>query len=566
MSQRSGMRTGGQVLVDQLKLHRTDVVFTVPGESFLAVLDALFDARDEIGLIVCRQEGGAAYMAEAYGKLTGRPGVCFVTRGPGASNACVGVHTAYQDSTPMVLFVGQVARADFERQAFQEVDLRRMYGQLAKWVAQIEEPRRIPEFVARAFTVATSGRPGPVVLALPEDMLREEAQVADAATYKPVQASPGGAEMELMRDMLAAAKRPMMLIGGTTWNAQAVADITCFAAVNRIPTVNTFRRQDRFDSLHPCYAGDLGISPNPQLVARLKAADLILSIGTRLGETATDGYRLFAVPRPAQRLVHAYMGAEELGRVYQPDLPINAGMPQFAAAARMLRPVDSSRWAAGTEAAHEEYLDYTRPVANPGALQLAHIIVSLREQLPPDTIVTNGAGNYSGWVHRFWHFRQYGTQLAPTSGSMGYGVPAAVAAAILYPGRPVLSFSGDGCFLMNGQEIATAMHYRVKPIFFVINNGMYGTIRMHQEREYPTRVSGTTLTNPDFCALARAYGLHGETVERTEDFAEAFARARNSGRAALLELRLDPEAISPRISLSRLREQSLAKQPARPSK
>jgi acetolactate synthase I/II/III large subunit len=564
MNSRTAMRTGGQLLVQQLKIHQADTVFCVPGESFLAVLDALYDARGEIRLIACRQEGGAAYMADAYGKLTGRPGICFVTRGPGASNACVGVHTAYQDSTPMILFVGQVARSDYERQAFQEVDLRRMYGQLAKWVAQIEDACRIPEFVARAFALATSGRPGPVVLALPEDMLREEAVAADAAPYKTVQAAPGASELEQMREMLARAKRPIMILGGTTWTAPAVADLMSFAQDNQLATATTFRRQDRFDNLHPCYAGDLGIAPNPKLAARVEAADLVLAVGTRLGEAATDGYKYFSVPRPKQKLMHAYMGAEELGRVYQADLPINTGMAQFASAARSLKPVDSSGWAAATATAHQEYLDYTKPIPNPGAVQLAEIIAALREQLPPETIVCNGAGNYSGWVHRFWRFRSYSTQLAPTSGSMGYGVPAAVAAALVYPDRPVLSFSGDGCFLMNGQEIATAMHYALKPVFFVVNNGMYGTIRMHQEREYPGRVSGTMLTNPDFAALARAYGLHSETVERTEDFNGAFARARNSGRAALIELRLDPEAISTRISLSKLRELSLAKQGAQP--
>jgi len=560
MNTRSNMRTGGQLLVDQLKIHRTDTVFCVPGESFLAVLDALYDVRAEMRLIVCRQEGGAAYMADAYGKLTGSPGVCFVTRGPGASNACVGVHTAYQDSTPMLVFVGQVARSDYERQAFQEVDLRRMYGQLAKWVAQIEDARRIPEFVAHAFALATSGRPGPVVLALPEDMLREEAVAADAEPYNIVQAHPGASELGQMHEMLVKAKRPAMILGGTTWTSQAVADIMTFAQDNRLATATTFRRQDRFDNLHPCYAGDLGISPNPKLAAQIREADLVLAIGTRLGEAATDGYQHLAVPRPKQKLVHAYMGAEELGRVYQADLPINSGMGPFAAAARALRPVDSSGWAPATETAHREYLDYGKPVPNPGSLQLAEIIAALRAQLPPETIVCNGAGNYSGWVHRFWRFRNYGTQLAPTSGSMGYGVPAAVAAAIVYPDRPVLSFSGDGCFLMNGQEIATAVQYGLRPIFFVINNGMYGTIRMHQEREYPMRVSGTMLTNPDFAALGRAYGLHSETVERTEDFESAFARARAAGRAALIELRLDPEAISTRISLSKLRELSLAKQ------
>ncbi|MBV8055867.1 MAG: thiamine pyrophosphate-binding protein, partial [Deltaproteobacteria bacterium] len=395
MSTRTDIRTGGQLLVDQLKIHQADTVFCVPGESFLAVLDALYDARREIRLIVCRQEGGAAYMADAYGKLTGRPGVCFVTRGPGASNACVGVHTAYQDSTPMILFVGQVARSDIERQAFQEVDLRRMYGQLAKWVVQIEDARRIPEFVARAFALATSGRPGPVVLALPEDMLREEAMAADAEPYKIVQAYPGASELGHMRKMLAHAKCPIMILGGTTWTAQAVADIMTFAQDNRIPTATTFRRQDRFDNLHPCYAGDLGISPNPKLAAQVAAADLVLAVGTRLGEAATDGYKYLSVPRPEQRLVHAYMGAEELGRVYQADLPINTGMASFAAAARALKPVDSSRWAAATEAAHQEYLDYTKPIPNPGALELAEIIAALREQLPAETIVCNGAGNYS---------------------------------------------------------------------------------------------------------------------------------------------------------------------------
>jgi acetolactate synthase-1/2/3 large subunit len=563
MNIQAGIRTGGQLLVDQLRIHRTDTVFCVPGESFLAVLDALYDARGEIRLIVCRQEGGAAYMADAYGKLTGRPGICFVTRGPGASNACVGVHTAYQDSTPMILFVGQVARSDYERQAFQEVDLRRMYGQLAKWVVQIEDPRRIPEFVARAFTLATSGRPGPVVLALPEDMLREKVTAEDAEPYKIVQAHPGTSELDQMREMLAHAQRPIMILGGSSWTSQAVADIMTFAQDNRLATATTFRRQDRFSNLHPCYAGDLGISPNPTLAAKVRAADLVLAVGSRLGEAATDGYQHLSVPRPEQKLIHAYMGAEELGRVYQADLPINSGMAEFAAAARVLKPVNSSAWAADTEAAHRAYLDYSRPIPNPGALQLAEIITALCRQLPPETIVCNGAGNYSGWVHRFWCFQKFGTQLAPTSGSMGYGVPAAVAATIVCADRPVLSFSGDGCFLMNGQEIATAVQYGLKPLFFVINNGMYGTIRMHQEREYPTRISGTMLVNPDFAALGRAYGLYSQTVERTEDFAGAFAQARHADRAALIELRLDPEAISTRISLSKLRELSLAKQAAR---
>ena len=551
-------RTGAQILVDQLLVHGVETAYCVPGESYLAVLDALYDTREQIRLIVCRQEGGAAYMADAYGKLTGRPGICFVTRGPGATNASVGVHTAYQDSTPMILFIGQVARRFLERGAFQELDFERMYGQMAKWVVRIDDPGRIPEFVARAFTLATSGRPGPVVIELPEDMLRETAAAVDAAPYKTVQASPGASEMARLREMLAAAKRPLMLLGGSTWTTQAVGDITAFAEANRLATASTFRRQDRIDNLHPCYAGDLAIGPSPALAERVREADLVIAVGSRLGEIVSSSYTLFDVPRPRQSLVHVYMGVEELGRVYQADLPINSGMVQFAAAARALKPIDSSAWAASTEAAHSEYLEYSLPVSNPGTLQLAEIVSSLRDQLPRDTIVANGGGNFAGWVHRFWRYRDFGTQLGPTSGSMGYGVPAGVAAALAHPERTVLSFSGDGCFLMNGQEIATAIQYGASPIFFVVNNGMYGTIRMHQEREYPGRVSGTTLTNPDFAALAHAYGLHGETCERTSEFASAFERTRKSGRAALIELRLDPEAISTRTTLSKIRDASLA--------
>jgi acetolactate synthase I/II/III large subunit len=556
MSAESKMRTGGQVLVDQLRIHGVETAYCVPGESYLAALDALYDAREEIRLVVCRQEGGAAYMADAYGKLTGRPGVCLVTRGPGATNASLGVHTAFQDSTPMVLIVGQVERAYLERGAFQELDFRHMYGPLSKWVIQVDDPGRIPEFVARAFTLATSGRPGPVVIAIPEDVLREPIAVPDAAPYKPVQTHPGAADMARLRDMLAAARRPITILGGSTWTADGVRDIAKFAEANRLATAVTFRRQDRMDNYNPCYAGDIGIGPNPKLSARIGEADLVIAVGTRLSEAATSGYAMFDIPRPKQRFVHVYPGAEELGRVYQADLMINAGAAQFAAAAAALAPVNSSAWAASTEAAHKDFLGYTEPVPNPGEVQLGEIIAGLRDQLPRDTMMVNGAGNFSGWVHRFWRYRGFGTQLAPTSGSMGYGVPAGVAAAIAHPDRLVLSFSGDGCFLMNGQELATAMHYGAMPIFFVINNGMYGTIRMHQERNYPGRIYATALTNPDFAALARAYGLHGETVERTADFAPAFKRARESRRAALIEIRLDPEAITTRTTLSKIREEA----------
>ena len=557
MSEASRTRTGGQILIDQLIVHGVDTIFCVPGESYLAALDAMYDARDRMRLIVCRQEGGAAYMAEAYGKLTGRPGICFVTRGPGATNASSGLHAAYQDSTPMVVFIGQVPRAFAEREAFQEIDFRRMYAPLTKWVAQIEDAARIPEFVARAFTLAVSGRPGPVALALPEDMLCDRIAVADAAPYQVVQASPNPDQIERMRAMLAAARRPIMIVGGSTWTPDAVRDITEFATANRLPTATSLRCQDHFDNLHPCYAGDLGIAPNPKLAAMVENADIVLAVGPRLGEATTGGYTLFEAPRPHQSLIHVHAGTEELGRVYQAALPINAGMPQFAAAAKSMRPVDSSAWAGAAETAHRDYLAWGEPISNPGDVQLAEIVAGLRNRMPPGTIVTNGGGNFTGWVHRFWRFRELGTQLAPTNGSMGYGVPSGITAALLHTDRRVLSFSGDGCFLMNGQEIATANQYGVAPIFFVINNRMYGTIRMHQEREYPGRVIGSDLVNPDFAALARAYGLHGETVKRTGEFSDAFERCLNAGRAALIEIQLDPEALTTRSTLSGLRESSL---------
>jgi acetolactate synthase-1/2/3 large subunit len=496
-------------------------------------------------------------MAEAYGKLTGRPGICFVTRGPGATNASIGLHTALQDSTPMVVFIGQVPRAFAGREAFQEIDFRHMYEPFTKWIAQIDDAARIPELVARAFTLAVSGRPGPVALVLPEDMLCDLVAVGDAAPYQVVQASPGGGQMDRLRSMLAAARRPIMIIGGSTWTADAVRDIAEFANANRLATATSLRCQDHFDNQHPCYAGDLGIAPNPKLAAMVENADLVLAIGPRLGEATTGGYTLVEVPKPRQKLIHVHAGSEELGRVYQAALPINAGMPQFAAAAKLVKPVDSSAWAAATETAHRDYLSWGEPIPNPGEVQLAEIVARLRDSMPPGTIVTNGGGNFTGWVHRFWRFRELGTQLAPTNGSMGYGVPSGVAAALVHPDRRVLSFSGDGCFLMNGQEIASAHQYGVAPIFFVINNRMYGTIRMHQERDYPARVIGSDLVNPDFAALARAYGLHGETVKRTADFAPAFERSIAAGRAALIEIQLDPEALTTRSTLSGLRVAAL---------
>ena len=559
MREGSNLRTGGQILVDALKIHGVDLAFCVPGESYLAVLDALYDARDAIRLIACRQEGGAANMAEAYGKLTGRPGICFVTRGPGATNASIGVHTAFQDSTPMILFIGQVARDQVEREAFQEVDFRRMFGPLAKWVAQIDDAARIPELVSQAFHRAMAGRPGPVVIALPEDMLTEQVDVADAGPYKTVRPHPGAADLEAMRDLIAKAERPFMLLGGGGWSADAVADIAAFAEANDLPTGAAFRCQDLFDNTRKNYVGDVGIGINPPLAERVKAADLLLVVGARLGEMTTSGYTLVELPRPKQSLVHVHAGVEELGRVYQADLPINAGMAAFAAAARALPPVDSSAWTAWTAAARADYLANLQHPQIPGALQMGEVMAYLREQLPADAILTNGAGNYTTWVHRFYQYRRFRTQLAPTSGAMGYGVPAAVAAKAVHPDRPVIAFAGDGCFLMNGQELATAVQYGLNIIILVVNNGMYGTIRMHQERHYPGRISGTDLVNPDFAAYARSFGAHGETVETTADFAPAFERAMKAGRPALLELKIDPEAITPRASLSQIRAAASSK-------
>ncbi|MBV8193659.1 MAG: thiamine pyrophosphate-binding protein [Alphaproteobacteria bacterium] len=553
-------RSGAQVLIDQLRIHGTDTIFGVPGESYLAALDALYAQRNSIRYVICRQEGGASNMAEAYGKLTGRPGVCFVTRGPGATNASIGLHTGFQDSTPMILLVGQVAREQLDREAFQEIDYRRMFGQMAKWVAEIEDARRIPELVSQAFHRAVNGRPGPVVLALPEDMLTDEVEVADAGPYKTARGAPSAADMARVRDMLAAARQPMVILGGGGWSAEACADIGAFVEANGLPVTTAFRNQDLLDNRHPNYVGDLGIGVNPPLGKRLRDSDLILAIGPRLGEATTGGYTLFDIPVPTQPLVHVHAGAEELGRVYQATLPINSGMAQFAAAARAMKPVDGARWKANLEGARADYLENIKPNQQPGAVNLTEIVGWLNKRLPDDVIVTNGAGNYAAFLHRFFQYRGFKCQLAPTSGAMGYGVPAAVAAKIAAPDRTVVSFAGDGCFLMNGQEFATAVQHGANVVIVVVDNGMYGTIRMHQEREYPTRVHGTELRNPDFAAYARAFGGHGETVEKTADFAAAFERALAVGKPAIIHLKTDPEALTSRITLSKLRQQSLARQ------
>lgn len=554
------MRTGGQILVDALRIHGVDRVFCVPGESYLAALDAFHDVSEEIDLIVCRQEGGAAYMADAYGKLTGKPGICFVTRGPGATNASVGVHTAFQDSTPMLLFIGQVASDQVEREAFQELDYRRMFGQMAKWVVQIDDAERIPELISQAFHRAVNGRPGPVVIALPEDMLTDYAAVSDAPAYRQVEIYPGAEQLQQMRELIAQTERPLMIVGGGGWDAEATRHLQKFAENMSLPVAASFRCQDIFDNTHRLYAGEMGTSISPDLIKRVKNADLLVVVGARLGEMTTQSYELIDIPVPTQKLIHIHPGAEELGRVYHANLPINATVPAFTRAAASLEAIDNPSWTEWAESANADYRDNIKTPTIPGNVQMGAIMQWLRDHLPADAIITNGAGNYSAWPHRFYQYRTYRSQLAPTNGSMGYGVPAAIAAKLTSPERSVIAFAGDGCFLMNGQELATAAQYGANAIFIVVNNGMYGTIRMHQERTYPGRVSGTGLANPDFAALARAYGLHGETVEKTEDFYEAFNRCERSGKPALIEIRIDPEALSPKMTLSQMREQGLAKQ------
>jgi acetolactate synthase-1/2/3 large subunit len=554
-------RSGGRILIDELVGHGIRRVFGVPGESYLDALDAMH-GRNDIDFVICRQEGGAAMMAEAHGKLTGRPGVCFVTRGPGATNASAGVHVAAQDSTPMILLVGQIDSGAREREAFQEVDYRQMFGGMAKWVAEIDDARRIPEFLHRAMLTACSGRPGPVVLALPENMLTDAVETAPGKPYEPVQAYPDPKAIATLETWLDAAERPLVILGGGGWTAAGIADIRRFVEANALPTAAVFRRQDYLDNTHPCYVGDLGIAPNQALVERLNAADLVLVIGARLGEMTTNAYTLIDLPRPRQRMVQVLNGPEELGRVYQPDLLINSSLPAMAAVLAALPPRSRRPWEASTAEGHQAYLRHIAPLPIPGAVQMPEIMAALRETLPAEAIVTNGAGNYSAWCNRFYSYRAFRSQLAPTSGSMGYGLPAAIAAKLEHPDRPVVCFAGDGCFLMTGQELATACQYRLPIVVLVFNNGMYGTIRMHQEREYPKRIVGTALENPDFVRLAEAYGANGALVERTADFAPAMARALAADRPTVIEIRIDPEAITPRQSLSQIREAALARQDA----
>lgn len=546
------MTTGGEALVEALKIHGAELAFCVPGESYLPVLDALYGARDAIRLVSCRHEGGAANMAEAYGKLTARPGICFVTRGPGASNAAIGVHTALQDSTPMILFIGQAANAHLDREAFQEVDFKAMFAPLAKWSAEIRDTERIPEYLARAFHVASSGRPGPVVLSLPEDVLSAECRAPATRRYQKSEPTASRDTIRRMHSLLMHAARPLLILGGPGWNGEAIADIRKFAEAFDLPVITSFRAKDRFDNTHRNYCGDLGIAADGKLVARVRNSDLLLVVGARLGEMTTDGYGRIAAPVARQTLIHVHPSPDELGRVYQPDLAIVSGVAHFAHLAAELNAPASVPWRAFRRDARVEYEAFAKPVTAPGEVNPSDIFAWLSAKLPADTIMANGAGNYAGWLHRFYLYRGYPTLLGPTSGAMGYGLPAAIAAKLLYPERTVVACAGDGCFLMTGQELATAAQYGAHVIVLVFDNGMYGTIRMHQEREYPGRVIATDLANPDFVALARSYGAAAWHVKRTEDFADAFHQARAAKRPSLIHISVDPEAISPSATLSSL--------------
>ena len=540
------IRHGGKILSDQLVKLGVERVFSVPGESFLAALDGLRDSG--IANIVCRQEGGAAMMAEAFGKMTGKPGVCFVTRGPGATNASAGVHIAMQDSTPMVLFVGQIDNRQTDRETFQEVDYRAMFGGLAKWVAQVDQTERLPEYIARAFRIAQSGRPGPVVLALPENMLSAAADVADFTGQVTVPLQPDARQFDSMMAAFLAAKRPVVVVGGSAWSQQAADNIATFAERQNVPVVTSFRRQDYMDNRHACFAGDLNVGINPKLEARVRDADFLLLVGTRFGDIATQGYGLVDPSTPAKVIAHIHSDADEIGRVYGADHAVVCDGPR---ALEILVEADAGLgWADWTAAAWADYEAWIKPQESPGAVKQEQVIKWLSDTLPDDAILTNGAGNYAAWLHRYFVYKQHGTQLSPTSGSMGYGFPAAVSASIAHPEKTVVCLAGDGCFQMTLNEMSTATQHGSKPIVVVMNNGRYGTIRMHQEKTYPGRVSGTECASPDFAALARAYGGHGETVRDGAEFADAFARAQTSGVLAVIECVLDPDVMSTGASLS----------------
>ena len=561
-------KIAGHLLVECLLAQGVTHAFGVPGESYLAVLDGFHLHSDAIRFVTCRQEGGAAFMAEAQGKLTGRPGICFVTRGPGATNASIGVHTAFQDSTPMVLFVGDVASDTRDREAFQEMDYTHFFGPstkgMAKRVERIDDPERLPEYIARAFATAMNGRPGPVVLVLPEDMLTQPVQKAQALPrVEPVQAWSDPGALRDLRNLLLAAQKPLVICGGGGWTVQAAQALQRFAENWQLPVANAFRFQDTFDNHHAQYAGDVGIGISPALAQCVRESDLVLAIGPRLGEMTTGGYTLLQAPKTVQKLVHIHGSAEELNRVYQADLAILSTMNAAARSLEVLAAPPEVTWGNWTKQAHQGYLDNLKPQTLPGDVDMPEIVAMLQKHLPVDAVVTNGAGNFASWMHRF--FKHHGlvkghkTQLAPTVGAMGYGVPAGIAANIL-TGRVAFTIAGDGDFLMNGQELATAVQHGAKSIILVLNNGMYGTIRMHQEREYPTHVTGSQLKNPDFTALAQAYGYVGVRMHKTDQFEALLLAALARPEGTLIEVLLDPEVITTRGTLQAITQAALAKQ------
>jgi acetolactate synthase I/II/III large subunit len=547
------MRHGGKILIDQLEAQGATTVFTVPGESFLAALDGLHDSN-RIKTVICRQEGGASMMAEAWGKTTGEPGICFVTRGPGAANAMSGLHVAQQDSTPMVTFVGMPARDTEDREAFQEIEIKQLFGSYVKWAAVIRDTARIPEYASHAFHAARSGRPGPVVLGLPEDMLAAECAVQDAKPARIAEAWPGPADLALLQEKLAKAQRPLMIVGGPGWSVATQKAVEAFADRFDLPVAPAFRYQDYLDNRHRAYVGCAGIGTDPKLAAAIREADLLIVVGARLGEMTTAGYTLIGIPNPAPFLVHVHPSPDELGSVYRADLPIAASARAFGEALATLQPPAKLAWSGRRAELRAAYEQSLKPIALPGAVKLADVVRTVSAALPENGIVTNGAGNYAAFVHRYFEYKGYRTCLAPTSGSMGYGLPAAIAAKLAHPTRAVVNFQGDGDFLMTGQELATAVQYALPVVTIIANNGMYGTIRMHQEREYPSRVIGTTLVNPDFAAYARSFGAEGTTVETTADFAPAFRAALASSKPSVIELKLDPEAVTARQTLTQIRE------------
>jgi acetolactate synthase-1/2/3 large subunit len=548
-------RTGGQILIDALIANGADTLFGVPGESYLEALDAIYQRRNNIRFITCRQEGGAAYMADAWANATGRPGLCFVTRGPGVANASIGLHTAFQGSTPMVLLIGQIPRHQMEREAFQEIDYKQMLGPITKWVAQIDQAERIPEFINRAFSIAVNGRPGPVALALPEDMLLDLADVEDLPPAAAVKSAPIDADIEKISQLLATAQRPLIVLGGSNWDEPGRKAVHEFAARNRLPVATGFRRQDTFDNTHQCYIGNLGFGSFPQLLEYVVSSDLIIAIGSRLADATVRKYTLVDAPKPKQKLVHILSAPEELGRVLTPDLALCCDPNLFARSANQQITIDNPPWASLTQTLATGLSSSLTLGPQCGPVDMGTIMEYLRATLPADAILTNGAGNYADWPNKMFSYRSPRTTLAPISGAMGYSVPSAVAAKIAYPDRVVLSFAGDGEFLMNGQELATAAQYGLNPVILVINNSSYGTIRIHQERQYPDRVSGTDLKNPDFAAYAKSFGVNGEVVERTEDFAPIFERALAARCATLIEIRVGPDSFGPDTSLSAMKMQ-----------